>query len=60
MTSNPTANEASNASPNLTQPLSVHLTFVIQASLPSTAFGQQCQKGQRFWRGKKTGLHLNA
>lgn len=50
MTSNPTANEASNASHsrlNLTQALSVHLAFVIQASARSTAFGQQCQKGQR-------------
>lgn len=40
MTSNPTANEASNAfhsQLNLTQALSVHLTFVIQASVRLTA-----------------------
>lgn len=40
MTSNPTANEASNAfhsQLNLTQTLSVHLTFVIQASVRLTA-----------------------
>ncbi len=40
MTSNPTANEASNAfhsRSNLTQVLSVHLTFVIKASARLTA-----------------------